>query len=158
MIVILKKIAFIGAIASSLFIVGCANSGLTGDTYTQSDARQVQQVEYGSVLSVKPVVIEGDREGVAGSIGGTIIGGIAGNSVGDGNGQAIATAIGAVVGGIIGQQTEEKFTRKQGQEITIRMDNGNTISVVQEVKDKQFFVANDRIKLLKLNGVTRVSY
>jgi outer membrane lipoprotein SlyB len=154
----LRKWALITAIASSAVLTGCANSSLTGDTYSQSDARKVQQVEYGSVLSVKPVVIEGDREGLVGNLGGTIIGGVAGNSVGGGNGQAIATAVGAIVGGIIGQTSEEKLTRKQGQEITIKMDTGKTISVVQEVKDKAFFVANDRVKLLKLNGVTRVSY
>lgn len=154
----INKIGLIAIITSTAFLGACANSGLTGGTYTKEDARKVQEVKYGSVLSVTPVVIEGDREGLVGNLGGTIIGGVAGNSVGKGNGQAIATAIGAVVGGIVGQASEEKLTRKQGQEITIEMDSGRTISVVQEVADKQFFNVNDRVKLLQLNGVTRVSY
>ncbi len=154
----MKKIGLIAVVASTAFLGACANSGLTGGTYTQEDARKVQEVKYGRVLSVTPVVIEGDREGLVGNLGGTVIGGVAGNSVGKGNGRSIATAIGAVVGGIVGQATEEKLTRKQGQEITIEMDTGRTISVVQEVKDKQFFNVDDRVKLLQLNGVTRVSY
>lgn len=153
-----QKIALMAVIASTTILGACANNSLTGDTYSRSDARQVQEVKYGSVLSVTPVVIEGDREGVVGNVGGTVIGGIAGNSVGDGNGQAIATAVGAIVGGIVGQVTEEKLTRKQGQEITIAMDSGRTISVVQEVKDQQFFKVDDRVRLLQLNGVTRVAY
>ncbi|MGS2718610.1 glycine zipper 2TM domain-containing protein [Eionea flava] len=150
------KITFFAVLA--LALTACANSGLTGDTYTREDARKVQTVDYGQVLSVTPVVIEGDREGVAGNLGGTIIGGIAGNSVGDGRGQAIATTIGAIIGGVAGQATEEKLTRKQGQEIQIEMDDGRTLSVVQEVKDELFFTAGDRVRLLELNGVTRVSY
>jgi outer membrane lipoprotein SlyB len=137
---------------------GCANSGLSGDTYSREDARKVQQVKGGNVLSVRPVVIEGDRKGIIGNIGGAVIGGIAGNSVGDGRGRAISTVAGAALGAVTGQVAEEKLTRKQGQEIQIQMDDGRTLSVVQEVKDNEFFHAGDRVRLLTLNGVTRVSY
>ena len=139
-------------------IASCASNRLTGDTYSREDARKVQRVEYGQVLSVRPVIIEGDRKGIVGNIGGTLIGGIAGNGVGDGRGQAISTIVGAAVGGIAGQAAEEKLTRKQGQEIQIKMDNGQVLSVVQEVNDNEFFNAGERVRLLKLNGVTRVSY
>ena len=117
-----------------------------------------QQVEYGNVLSVKPAVIEGDREGIVGNLGGAILGGIAGSSIGDGRGQSAATVAGAMVGGIVGQATEEKLIRKQGQEIQIQMDSGKVLSVVQEVKDQAFFNLGDRVRLLTVNGVTRVSY
>jgi outer membrane lipoprotein SlyB len=39
-------------------ITGCV-SGLQGTTYSRSEARQVQNVEFGTVLSTNPVVIEG---------------------------------------------------------------------------------------------------
>ena len=139
-------------------LTGCANGSLTGETYSREDARKVQKVELGQVMSVKPVVIEGNREGIVGTVGGALVGGIAGNTVGGGRGQAIATIVGAAVGGIAGQAAEEKLTRKQGQEIQIRKDNGQVISVVQEVKNEAFFRAGDRIRLLVVNGVTRVSY
>lgn len=153
------RIAFLCCISLTMsLLIGCANSGLSGDTYTREDARKVQQVEYGKVLSVKPVVIEGDREGIVGNLGGAILGGIAGSSIGDGRGQSAATVAGAMVGGIAGQATEEKLTRKQGQEIQIQMDSGKVLSVVQEVKDQAFFSLGDRVRLLTVNGVTRVSY
>jgi len=153
----LLTISFATLVISGL-ITGCANSSLTGDTYSRADARKVQELKYGSVVSVKPVVIEGNREGIIGNAGGTILGAIAGSTVGDGRGQSAATVIGAAVGGVLGQSTEEKLTRKQGQEIAIRMDSGKTISVVQEVKNQLFFNAGDRVRLLELNGNTRVSY
>ena len=141
-----------------MLLASCANSSLTGDTYSREDARKIQQVKYGQVLSVTPVVIEGNREGIVGNIGGTLVGGIAGSGVGDGRGQAIATIVGAAIGGVAGQAGEEKFTRKQGQEIAVKMDSGQVLSVVQEVRDNSFFSAGDRVRLISLNGVTRVSY
>lgn len=146
------------AIVMVSLLAGCANNSLTGDTYSREDARKVQDVEYGSVLSVTPVIIEGDREGLVGNAGGAVIGGIAGNSVGGGRGKGIATVVGGIVGGIVGQATQEKLTRKQGQEIEIEMDTGRVISVVQEVKEKKFFAPGDRVRLLELRGVTRVAY
>lgn len=145
-------------IASATFVAGCANNSLTGDTYSRDDARKVQQVQYGSIVSVQPVVIEGNREGIIGNAGGTVLGGLAGSTIGDGRGQSAATIIGAAIGGVLGQTTEEKLTRKQGQEIAIEMDSGKTISVVQEVKNQQFFNVGDRVRLLSLRGTTRVSY
>lgn len=143
---------------ATLLIIGCSNSSLRGDVYSREDARKVQRVEFGEVVSVKPVIIEGNREGIVGNVGGTLIGGIAGSGVGDGRGQAIATVVGAAVGGIVGQVAEEKATRKQGQEIQIKKENGQVISVVQEVKGQEFFKLGDKIRLLVVNGVTRVSY
>ncbi len=145
-------------LSSALFLGACATGGLTGESYSRQDARQVQQVEFGSVLSARPVVIEGNKDSAVGAVSGGVIGGIAGNSVGDGRGRVLATAVGAIVGGIVGQKVEQNVTRKQGQEISIRMESGETISVVQEVKDNKFFQPGDRVRLLDLHGTTRVTY
>ena len=145
-------------LSSVLFLGACATGGLTGETYTREDARKVQQVQFGNVISVRPVVIEGNREGIVGNLGGGVIGGIAGSTLGDGSGRAIATVIGAIAGGVAGQAAQEKATRKQGQEISIRMESGRTVSVVQEVVEDKFFKPGERVRLLEVNGVTRVTY
>ena len=51
------------AISISLLTVGLTGcvSGLQGSTYSRSEARQVQEVEFGTVLSTNPVVIEGKQ-------------------------------------------------------------------------------------------------
>lgn len=150
--------ALVLTLSSALFLGACATGGLTGESYSRQDTRQVQQVEFGHVLSARPVIIEGNKDSAIGSVSGGVIGGIAGNSVGDGRGRVLATAVGAIVGGIVGQKVEANVSRKQGQEISIRMESGETISVVQEVKDDRFFQAGDRVRLLELNGITRVTY
>jgi len=142
----------------ALTLGGCAQHGLTGDAYSRREARQVQHVQYAVVDSVRPVVIEGRTDGVVGAGAGAIVGGIAGSEIGGGKGSSIATVLGAVAGGIAGQRIEESTSRRQGQELTLRLDNGELISVVQEVENNQFFRAGDRVRILRSGATVRVSY
>ncbi len=139
----------------SVVLTGCV-SGLQGSTYSRSEARQVQDVAFGVVLSTKPVVIEGNRSGI-GQLPGAIIGGVAGSSVGDGKGQEIFTVLGAVGGAILGQQIEEQATRAQGLELTIQLDSGRTLSIVQEVDSVDAFREGQRVKVLTQGALARVS-
>ncbi|WP_188862479.1 glycine zipper 2TM domain-containing protein [Marinobacterium nitratireducens] len=139
-------------------LAGCAGPSLTGTTYSREEARQVHYVRYGIVESVTPVVIEGRTDGPVGTGAGAIVGGIAGSNVGGGSGRAVGAVLGAVAGGVLGSTIEESATRKQGQEIMLRLDNGETISLVQEVEDGQFFRPGERVRLLQSGGTTRVTY
>ena len=146
------------AISISLLTVGLTGcvSGLQGSTYSRSEARQVQEVEFGTVLSTNPVVIEGKQSG-AGQLPGAIIGGVAGSSVGEGKGQQIFTILGAVGGAVVGSMIEEQATRTQGLELTIKMDSGKTLSIVQEVDNVNVFREGQRVRVLTQGALARVS-
>jgi outer membrane lipoprotein SlyB len=149
--------AGVGVVAvSALLLGGCAQQSLTGEAYSRSEARQVQQVQYAVIDSVRPVVIEGRTDGIVGT--GAIVGGIAGSNIGGGSGSTVASVLGAVAGGIAGQRIEEATSRRQGQEITLRLDSGEMISVVQEVENGQFFRPGDRVRVLRSGGRVRVTY
>jgi len=139
----------------TLGLTGCV-SGLQGSTYSRSEARQVQEVEFGTVLSTNPVVIEGKQSG-AGQLPGAIIGGVAGSSVGEGKGQQIFTILGAVGGAVVGSIIEEQATRTQGLELTIKMDSGKTLSIVQEVDNVNVFREGQRVRVLTQGALARVS-
>ena len=145
------------AISISLLTVGLTGcvSGLQGSTYSRSEARQVQEVEFGTVLSTNPVVIEGKQSG-AGQLPGAIIGGVAGSSVGEGKGQQIFTILGAVGGAVVGSMIEEQATRTQGLELTIKMDSGKTLSIVQEVDNVNVFREGQRVRVLTQGALARV--
>ncbi|WP_067864190.1 outer membrane lipoprotein [Neptuniibacter marinus] len=152
----MNKFTIAAALACSLALTGCVNS-LSGDTYSRSEARQVQQVQYGVVQSAQPVVIEGTNS-VVGAGAGAVVGGVVGSNVGGGKGKTIATVLGAVAGGLAGKSAEESLTQTQGQEVTVRLDNGNIISVVQEVADGPMFRSGDRVRVLTGSGSARVTY
>ena len=136
-------------------LTGCV-SGLEGSSYSRSEARQVQQVEFGAILSTKPVIIEGQRTDW-GELSGVIIGGIAGSSVGEGKGQQIATTLGAIGGAVAASVVEEKATRVQGLELTVKMDSGKILSIVQEVDEINQFQKGQRVRILMQGSLARVS-
>lgn len=150
------KLLSLALISSCLLLTACA-SNLTGDTYSRQDARQIQTVQYGTIEDARLVVIEGTKTPV-GTATGAAIGGIAGSGVGDGKGRAIATVVGAVAGGLAGSAVEEQVTKSQGVELIVRLDNSNKIiAIVQKHQPDRPFRIGDRVRLLTVNGETRVA-
>lgn len=143
---------------SGAVLTGCAQSTLTGTSYSRGEARQAQSVQMGRVESVVPIVIEGRTDGVVGAGAGALIGGVLGHQVGGGSGRQIATVIGAIAGGVGGQRAEEMTSRRQGVEVTVRLDNGSVLSVVQEVDPNQIFSPGERVRVLGQGSTMRVSY
>lgn len=134
---------------------GCA-SGLGSGDYERREARRVYEVRMGVVENVRSVRLEGTQSGV-GSVAGAAVGGIAGSAIGEGRGQAIGAVLGAVAGGVAGAAAEEAVTRKPGLEITVRLDSGRTIAVVQEDSGERFAVG-DRVRILESGGQARVTH
>ena len=134
-------------------LVGCKNPSLQGDTYSRSSAREVQRVEEGEVLFVRPVQIEGTQG--AGAIAGGVIGYAVGSAIGGGRGNKIAKTGGAVAGVAAGSRAEEAATRQQGLEITVQLESGEVIAVVQGADET--FDEGDRVRVLRRpNGEARV--
>ncbi|GMV55842.1 MAG: hypothetical protein AMXMBFR6_16470 [Betaproteobacteria bacterium] len=134
---------------------GCATSR-AGGTYSRSQTRQEMTVRMGKVESVRAVTIEGTRS-VVGPAAGAAIGGIAGSNVGAGRGSQVGAITGAVIGGIAGSAIEEQATKKKGVEVTVRLDSGQLLAIVQE-EDDEMFRPGDRVRVLSGGGATRVSH
>ena len=150
----MKHINFLLMLAMSIVIAGCASSK-GGDVYTRDEARQVQTVQMGVVEGARPVKIEGTKS-MIGTGAGAVVGGIAGSTVGQGKDSRIGAVIGAVVGGVAGSAIEEGVTREDAMEITIKLDSGRIISVVQGGKEE--FKPGDKVRVLQGNGETRVAH
>ena len=64
--------------------------------------------------------------------------------------------IGAVAGGLAGSAVEENVTKKNALEITVKLDSGKMIAVVQEMGEN--FYPGERVRVLSNDGATRVTY
>ena len=142
--------------AAALVLGGCA-SNLTGDTYSRAEARTVQTVRLGTIEALRPVKIEGTKTPI-GTGTGAVVGGVAGSGVGGGRGSTVAAVIGAVAGGLLGAMTEEGLTRTQGVEITVREDDGSLRAYVQQVEENQIFRVGERVRIMTVNGTSRVTH
>ena len=150
----MRKFQYIALALITALLAACASSN-SGDVYRREDTRKVQSVRMGVIESVRTVKLEGTNSNI-GTAAGAVVGGIAGSSVGEGKGSAIGAVIGAVAGGLAGAAVEEVATRTDGVEITVKLDNGSLIAIVQEATET--FTPGERVRLIESGGNTRVSH
>lgn len=149
-----KRIRIAAAALGVAVLAGCAQ-GLGGGSYTRDEARREQNVRMGIVESVRPVKIEGTRTGV-GPAAGAVVGGVAGSTVGGGRGSAVAAVLGAVAGGVAGQAIEQGTTGKSGVEVTVKLNSGALVAIVQEADET--FRPGDRVRILSDGRTSRVTH
>jgi outer membrane lipoprotein SlyB len=57
---------------------------------------------------------------------------------------------------LAGSALEEGVTRKDGVELTVKLDGGGLIAIVQEADE--VFMAGEKVRILESGGVSRVSH
>lgn len=137
----------VAALCTTIF-TGCPSSN-SGVVFSRSETLQAQNVVFGTVIDVRAGKIEGTKSAI-GAIAGGVAGAAVGNLFGGGKGNTIATVGGGLAGAAGGAAVEEKLTQKDGLQITVQLDNGQTVVIVQEA-DVQFSV-NQRVRVLTGGG------
>jgi outer membrane lipoprotein SlyB len=140
----------VGIVALS---AGCRFPSSTS-IYDRHAAGRSMSVDTGDVVAVRDVQVAG-RSTIIGTGGGAIIGSAAASG-GSGVGGAVVQAASAVGGAILGEASEEALTRQNAQEVTIKMKNGETIVVVQEVRHEGRFRTGQHVQVLNGGGGTSV--
>jgi outer membrane lipoprotein SlyB len=87
-------------------------------------------VNCGEVVAITPVETEAQGSGL-GVIAGGILGGLLGHQVGNGTGRDLTTIAGAVGGAVAGNKIEKNAKKTTSYEITVRLDNGETVKFNQ---------------------------
>ncbi|MCZ8130148.1 MAG: hypothetical protein O9284_02445 [Steroidobacteraceae bacterium] len=139
------------ALVVALTVGACATA--SGPVYPRHQAHSAWKVEQGRVVDVDPATIEGRRTAV-GRVGGGLIGYEAGRTIGEGAGSRIAGAVGAVAGAVAGSAVEERATRQAAWAITVEIDGGRTLQVIQP--DDQRFAVGERVRVYTRGGQARV--
>ena len=142
-------------VAPLALVVLAACSTTSPDVIQRNDAQRLSQVQDATVLSVRPVTVEGSQSG-GGAAAGGVIGGVAGSTVG-GHREGIAVGIlGAVAGAVVGNAIERTGTREEAVEVLVQMKNGDRRAIVQ-AKGNETLVAGDPVVLVTTGGKTRVT-
>jgi outer membrane lipoprotein SlyB len=141
-------------LAAAALAGACAYPAGTQD-YRGYQVMGEQSVRFGVVQSVRPVRLHAGESGV-GTVGGAALGGIAGSTVGGGTGQVAGAIGGAILGGLIGSNVERSANERQGVEVTVLLDSGQYVSIVQEADEA--FGPGDRVRILSGRGTTRVTH
>jgi len=151
----MNRLSFVGLLLAAALLAGCA-SGQGSRAYEREKARRIYDVKMGVVENVRVVELEGTKSPV-GTVGGAAVGGIAGSAMGQGRGSSIAAVLGAIAGGVVGSAIEENATRRPGVEITVRLDGGRIVAIVQ-AEEGEVFNVGDRVRILQSGSEARVTH
>ncbi|MCP5280505.1 MAG: glycine zipper 2TM domain-containing protein [Rhodoferax sp.] len=143
-------------IAAMLLIVALAGCTSTSpDVVQRGDAQRLSSVIDATVLSVRPVTVEGTQSGV-GSVAGGVVGGVAGASVGGRREGIIVGVLGAVAGAVAGNALERSTTREEAVEILLQLRNGERRAIVQ-ARGNEVLQPGDAVILVTTGGKSRVT-
>ncbi len=140
--------------ACALMLGGCAYHAGSAD-YRGYEARGEQAVRFGVVETVREVRIQPRDTGV-GSSAGAFLGGVAGSHAGRGSGNIVGFIGGAIIGSIVGHNVEQASNELRGLEVTVLLDSGQYIAIVQGADEA--FRAGDRVRVLSGRVSTRVTH
>jgi len=139
---------------SAAALTACATS--SPDVIHPYEAQRASYVYDATVLSVRPVTIDGSQSGL-GATAGAVAGGVAGSQVGGYNESFVFGVVGAIRGGVVGNAVERGATQKNGAEIVVQLRNGERRSVVQAVGNETF-APGDAVVLVWTSGRARISH
>ena len=141
---------------SAVLLQGCAYRSHADNVYADSDTQRAHSITMATVTAVRVVTIERAPTGVGGAAGanvGLALGGFAGK--GNGQGSFVGSVLASVAGDLAGQAIESRVARLPGLEISMRLDDGQQISLVQAADEP--FKKGDRVRVLSAEGKSRVS-
>lgn len=146
----------IGAFALSAvaLVSGCAKPSASANVYNYNQTQRDQIVRNGTVINVRPITIQSEQSSGGGAIAGGAVGGVAGSAIGGGTGRTLAIIGGAILGALAGNAIEDKMDKKDGLEISVRLDNGETRVIAQEADLP--IMMNQRVQVISGAGPTRV--
>jgi outer membrane lipoprotein SlyB len=140
-------------LAAALVLSACSTT--SPDVVQRGDAQRLSQVQDATVLSSRPVTVDGSQSGVGGVAGG-VTGAIAGSSVGGRREGQVVGVLGAVAGAVIGNAIERSATREDALEIIVQLRNGERRAIIQAM-GAESFNSGDPVVLVTTGGKTRVT-
>jgi len=142
--------------ASVAVLAACTTA--SPDVVHPYHAQRLSYVYDATVLSVRPVTIDGSQSGL-GATAGAVAGGVAGSTIGHGGSPEafVGSVAGAILGGVVGNAMERGATRENGAEIVVQLRNGERRSVVQAIGNETF-APGDAVVLVASGGRARISH
>jgi outer membrane lipoprotein SlyB len=144
--------AVAGLLAAALALAGCAHP--SSSTYDSGDVGRTIETAQGSVVSSRPVRISGDANAVGPVAGGAL--GAAGSALAF-QGSGLVAVIGGVLGAGVGYLTQKQLNNRDGIEYVLQMDDGRTVTLVQNRNSDEPPLADGTPVLVQMSGqYTRV--
>lgn len=144
-----SKLLIVTVLAASL--TACQmpiSSGTAADVYSRDELSQSQRTFYGTLLSVKPIKIQGEGSLLATGLGAGLAG-YGASHIGGGNAKYASAAVGAVLGGVLADAVATAATESEGVEYVVKMEETKEIlTFAQEGRSSYPYRAGQRVKVV----------
>jgi len=137
----------------ALSLTACATH--SPDVIHPYEAQRMSHLSDATILSVRPVTIDGYQTGAGAGIG-AIAGGVAAANAASYHNSGWAGFLGAIAGGLLGNAVERSATTQNAVELLLQMRNGERRSIVQATGNEAWMVG-EPVVLVTTGGRTRVS-
>ena len=148
-----SSVKIFAVLVLALAMAGCSTT--SPDVVQRADAQRLSTVVDATILSVRPVTVDGTQSGV-GSVTGGLVGGVAGASVGGRREGIIVGVLAAVAGAVAGNAIERSATREDAVEIVLQLRNGDRRAIVQ-ARGSETLQPGDAVILVTTGGKARVT-
>lgn len=116
-----------------------------GKRYSDGDLRQSRAVRHGVVVDVTDVMVYEDPSLVGPAVG-LAAGGLLGSAFGAGTGRTLFVIGGGLLGADVGGGIDYRTRSYKAMQITMELDNGNILMVVQGYDE--VFVRGDEVRII----------
>ena len=141
-------------ILAVVILAGCTNR-YNPNVYSGDQAMQADTIKYGTITRINAVTIKDDNTGI-GLLGGGLAGGLLGSQIGGGSGRVLGAVGGAALGAAAGAVAEDELQKTNGVQITVKLDSGQSVSIVQAAEGSNYSVGQ-RVRVVSSpNGRSRV--
>ncbi len=135
-------------------LAACASSN--PDVISRSDAQRMSQIQDGTVLTVRSVVVDGSQSGIGAAVGG-VAGAVGGASASGVNREAqVLGLLVGVAGAAAGNAIERMSTREDALEIIVQLKSGDRRAIVQ-AKGAEIFTPGDPVIIVTTGSKVRVA-
>lgn len=138
------------ACVAGLFL-GCSSSRSSLPVYDPGQTGAPIAVQKGRIVAVRDVIIKAPTARAGATASGATLGIGAVTSILTGSTAAAASAVGRVVGGQVGASMDDKM----GEEITIEVEGGQRVMIVQEQSSPPLAV-DEEVELQTIGGLSTV--
>lgn len=143
----MQRLAAIGLV---LALAACTTS--TSNTYSSRDIGVPIETSTATVLSSRVIDIKGEPGSFGPAVGGIAGGTTAGVTIGSGSGSTVAAVLGALIGAGAGYLAEQQLNSREGLEYVLQMDDGRTVTLVQNREGEEEPLPDGTPVLVQINS------
>jgi outer membrane lipoprotein SlyB len=144
--------AVASVLVASVLLAGCSHP--SGTTYGAGDVGRTIETAQGAVVSSRVVKVAGEPDMVGPLAGGAL--GASGSALAF-QGSGLVAVIGGVLGAGMGYLAQQQMNNRQGIEYVLQMDDGRTVTLVQNREDEEQPLPDGTPVLVQVSGqYTRV--